>query len=192
MLVTLSVGCGTVTRELLPSRQRAVVLQQPRPERVGAARGAGVEHRVGNIRRRNIDLVAAGLRHAVDHKLATGQRAVGIPQLKLLIADEARIGDRHQVGKIEDLPSDRTLRRWSRSASARHRHGELLPSRQRAVVLQQPRPKRIGAARGAGVEHRVGNIRRRNIDLVAAGLRHAIDHKLTTGRVPLESHSSSC
>ena len=81
--------------KLLPRGERAVILQQSRPERIGTAGGAGVEHGVRNIRRRNVDLVAAGLWHAVDYKLTTGQRALGIPQLKLLIADETRIGDRY-------------------------------------------------------------------------------------------------
>ena len=77
--------------------QRAIVLQQPCIERIGAAQGTDIKHRVGDIGRRHIDPLTGGQRHVVDHELARRRRAVSVPQLQSLVADAVRIQDRHQA-----------------------------------------------------------------------------------------------
>src|SRR4051794_39024210 len=82
---------GNAHTELLPAAQAAIIELHLRPQRVAATGGADVKHRVGQVGWRDIDLVAAGLRHAIDHELAAGNRTLGIPQLELLITDMAGI-----------------------------------------------------------------------------------------------------
>jgi hypothetical protein len=56
-----------------------------RPQRIGTAGRSYVENGVGNIGWRDIDLVTADLGNAIDYELAAGRRAVGVPQLQLLV-----------------------------------------------------------------------------------------------------------
>ena len=79
---TLAGRCRNGHAKLLPAAECAIGQHQLGPQLVAAACGASVKHRVGHIGRRHIDLMAAGLRHAVDDEIATRHRSVGVPQLK--------------------------------------------------------------------------------------------------------------
>jgi hypothetical protein len=84
LLWTVRVGVGTVTVNCCQLVRVPLASSSRAPQRVGAPCGTGIKHRVGDIGRRHVDLLAARLSHAVDHELTV--RNCAVAQLQRLVA----------------------------------------------------------------------------------------------------------
>src|SRR5437588_206261 len=119
--------------------------------------------------------MAAGLRRAIDHELAARSSAAAVPQLELLVADIAGVCDGDQACEIDHLALRGAGKAIDGNRWRPYWHRNLPLPDPRPIFLLKLGPQRVRAAGGADIEHGVGEVGWRDVDLMAAGLRCAID-----------------